>query len=136
MKKAVPTLDSGFVTSEKAIMKQLFINMFFTNKSQSNMFRDSIISIPMILAEQQRDMATTIRTLTTEIRNYYLRFFDDVEVNITERPADLTNPNGPKVILDLSISTHKDGAGYDLHSAILAEATKSAEYALEHLRQS
>ena len=43
----------GFITDLSLQMKQLFINMFLTNASQSNLYKEGMISIPEIIARNQ-----------------------------------------------------------------------------------
>lgn len=128
----VPTLGGdGFITDLSLQMKQLFINMFLTNASQSNLYKEGMISIPEIIARNPNDPRKITFDLNDAISAYYGRHFDRVEINVDYRDVE----DSSDVIIDISIVVVHDGKVKHLKTALDTASSNILEYALNKLRE-
>lgn len=113
---SLPVLGpEGFITKPSDMLRQAFQVIFVSDYSQSNIFFGNVTSVQYVLSLFPNDMEKTISLLETGIQKYLLRFFSNVEVNIT----DVTIGDGAKRTLSVDIVvTDATGTKHSLGATI------------------
>lgn len=83
---AVPTLTSaGFVETTGERLDRLLAYYFATEKNQSRVFRDSIVSLKHSIAQHGSEPEILVSLVDSELTNYLQRYFQYVTVNVEHR---------------------------------------------------
>lgn len=89
---SIITLDSrGIVTDPYQKVQLLLAYLVATQASQSNVFRDSIISIPDIIRRKGQDKLGMKSEIENAIKTTFINYFDtvDVDVGIDDKTDEL-----------------------------------------------
>lgn len=73
----------GWVRQPQEILSKAFLHILGSDKSQSNIFYGSVTSLQAIYAESRRGNET-VDALRTKLTEYYMNFFDVVEVEVND----------------------------------------------------
>lgn len=125
MSKVLPVLDNtGWVSDPAATMSKLFAHAFVSDKSQSNTYAGTVISVANIVAEYGSDPVSFINAMRDELKSYYGRYFDNVIVEVfTTTP--LTDTDTVVINYDVSITCYRDNIKYELVRVLEVDTSDS-----------
>jgi hypothetical protein len=119
----------GWLTDGELIMNKLFIHMFLTDHSQSNIYQGSVTSLQYILAEHGNDIPELVSAVSDAVTRYYRRYFQDVVVNFKSIATD--DDDTAAADYTLYISGSLNGTTYDLSKTLQVDNTQGVSRFIE-----
>lgn len=127
-KYAVPTLSpAGWVTNIVDKLDFLISYAFLSNYSQSNLYKDKIISIPWLIQEYGSDLDKLTSMMMVNLEEYFKRYFDEAVVVVERSKRD--DPASNKVTLSMVVNVTDNGIRYSLAHAVSSENSVFMGYA-------
>lgn len=122
MATVIPVLGGeNWLADPELIMNKLFVHMFLTDYSQSNIYQGSVTSLQYILAEYGDDVPKLTNAVTNAITKYYGNYFDGADVTFKLVDGD-TGTSG-KMSFNLQITAVMNGKTYDLNRTLQVDNT-------------
>lgn len=119
---AIPTLDSvGWVSDPSNILVKLFDYFLTTEKSQSNLFKDQIISFQSLIKELQHDPVLLANKTEQQLTRYFKKPFDTAVVSVVA--DDLESETG-RYNLTIDVVVSKDNINYSLGRVLELNGSK------------
>ena len=88
--------EDGWVTSPDKTADYLLSCFIVSDYSQTYMYTGEVSSLPWILQDTQGDMTRTLVDVRLTLSKYFSRFFDSVNVDVTEIP-NVENPTKAQI---------------------------------------
>jgi len=83
----MPSLsEDGWVDSSIKIADYLLSHFFLSDYSQTYLYTGKISSLPWIIQHTQKNILDTVTLTQSTLNDYFKRYFDNVEVEVTEVP--------------------------------------------------
>lgn len=79
--------EDGWITNGEQQADYLFSHFFVADYSQTQLYNGHVASFPWIVQKGNNDMTATVRLTQTTLEHYFSRYFDGVEVEVTENPT-------------------------------------------------
>lgn len=118
MTKVLPMLSGeGWQKDPELIMARLFVHMFLTDHSQSNIYQGHVTSLQYIISEHGDDVPSLKSAVTSAVQTYYQRFFSNVTVQFDLSKSD-DEDKSSKMAFDIFITGTYDGVVYTLSRAM------------------
>lgn len=127
----VPTLGpEGFITDPSAALVKLFQQAFASDHSQSALYPKQVFSIQHALSLNPNNMEETTITLQEQFNVYLSRYFENVDVTVTDVTTD---ENSAKRTLQIDIIVSKDDKQYSLGAEIRRATDDTTAYFIRSL---
>ncbi len=125
MPAAFPALG-GFETEPRKILDRVFSSYLLTDASQSNDFKNAIISLPKRVQMFDGNEDNFVDAVRLDLESVLSRYeFDQLNVNVDYKSIDETPDHTLHVILKVSVI--KLGRTYDLAKTISVSDSKSLQ---------
>lgn len=108
-------------THVSEILQLEFAHMFETDKSQSNVWANSVTSIQHVISENSDDRAKLEYELRKTLVNTYSKYFSDLDVQCTT-----SNLTGATFDINITVNVTKDGSNYSLGRELLVNPDDSS----------
>lgn len=114
-KRPIPTLSAaGWVDDIAEKMALLFAHALVADYSQSNLYSGSVTSLQHIAANHPDSPEEHATALQGKLRDYYRRYFDTVEVDVT-----ITDDDTTRYTMELVINVTDNGTVYSLAKSVI-----------------
>jgi hypothetical protein len=80
--------EDGWIMSGEQQADYLFSHFFVSDYSQTQLYLGHVASLPWIIQVGNNDMATTVKLTRSTLETYFTRYFEGVEVEVTEKTYD------------------------------------------------
>ena len=131
MTATLPMLSGeGWQKDPDMIMSKLFIHIFLTDYSQSNIYQGKVTSLQYILAEYGDDVPKLTREVTEAVKTYYRNYFDSADVEFELSQQDDPDVSA-KMIFDIRITTTLNGKTYDLNRTMQIDNSSGSKRFME-----
>jgi len=94
-----------------------------TNHSQTNMFRNSILSLPKRIEQFEEDVDLLCSQVREDLQNLYTIIFDAVQITVTPSYPNKEDPN--EVNLTVLAMLTEDGVNYSLGRLINVKGNRT-----------
>ena len=122
MVAAFPALG-GFETEPRKILDLCFSAYLLTDASQSNEFKDDIISLPKRIQMFDGNEDILIEGIRLDLERMYARYFEQVTIDVRYKGIDETPEH--TVDIFITVTVVRDDITYDLARAIAVTDSKT-----------
>lgn len=113
MGKAMPTLSSeGWVKDLSRKTDRAFAYAFLTDGLQSNIYRQAITSIQLLLQENLNDEVLLVQRVREKLYEYFNRLFDAADVSVRIEPYQ--GEASGILRLFVGVTVEEDGENYQV----------------------
>jgi hypothetical protein len=102
---------SGYTTGLREKADYLTSWLFTTDGLQSNLYANTIISLPAIIQKFAGDIPRLCIEMRSALEEYYGRYYDQALVNVS---SDSATTEGTKVTLKMGIEVSEQGQNYQI----------------------
>jgi len=117
--------EDGWVNTPLKVADLLFSHFILADKSQTYMYDDMVASFPWIIQNTQKDITQTIIQTQETLRSYFIRYFNDVVVEVSEVP-NVLEPSKGQISIYLRF-TDTEGTDHVLGKLLTIIESKVAE---------
>lgn len=113
----------GFLTDPNTIMSRLYMSIFLTDHSQSNIYQGKVVSIQYILAEHGDDEVAISNAVQKAVTEVYSRYFTGVTVGFKPIASTTLGISESALAFTLDVSGDMNGVTYDLSKIIKTDSS-------------
>lgn len=125
-KVLLPSLnENGWVNSPVTVADALFSHFLLSDYSQTYLYKDQVSSLPWIIQNTQGNITDTIIATQDTLNKYFIRYFDNVVVEVTEIP-NASEPSKGQISIYLQF-TDTEGVQHVLGRLITIIDSKISE---------
>lgn len=125
-KVLLPSLsENGWIDSPVTVSDALFSHFLLSDYSQTYLYKDQVSSLPWIIQDTQGNISDTIIATQDTLSKYFIRYFDNVVVEVTEIP-NIAEPSKGQISIYLQF-TDTEGVQHVLGRLITIIDSKISE---------
>jgi hypothetical protein len=115
----------GWLTDPELIMSRIYMHVFLTDHSQSNIYQGNIISIQYILSNSGDDPVDISSNIQAGLKAIYSKYYENVDVSFEQLPSDSYGLSEAIMVFGLSVKGELDGVIYTLDKVLQTDKSSS-----------
>lgn len=132
--KVLPILGGeGWLKDPNLIMDRLYMHVFLTDHSQSNIYQGDVVSLQYILSLYGDDELSITTAVQKSLKSLYNKYFKNVSVGFKSIDPSAVGEPESILVFSLSITGDLDGKSYELSKIIKADKSATMKRFIDGL---